>query len=90
MCVVVKIIVGARSLRMSALYLHGINAAYCLPCKPQRPRAGCYLYNACHHVCKLIGNECGHQEEKDSGGNDSSSWRTSRKDRGCAPPIGIC
>ena len=89
-CVVVEIIVGARSLETSTPQLMSrreMNAAYCLPRKPQRPRAGCYLYNAGDHVCELIWNECGHQKEKDGGGNDSPSWRTGRRYRGRAPPV---
>lgn len=90
MCVVVEIIVGARPLRMSApqlVPLCGINAAYRFPCKPQRPRAGCYLYNACYYVCELIRNERSYQEEKNGGGNDSPLWRTGGEDCGCGPPV---
>ena len=48
--------------------------AYGLLSKPQRPRAGCYLYNTSNHVRKLIRDNCRDHKEEDASGSNPPSW----------------
>lgn len=91
MRVVVEIIVGAGQLRtqVSKMFwcLDGRrkhrerskgrreDEAHSLFGNPQRPRAGCYLYNTCDHVCELVRDEARYEEQENSCGDEATPRR---------------
>lgn len=91
MRVVVEIIVGAGPLRTQVSKTSGIwmcagniksgardvgeDEAHSLFGNPQRPRAGCYLYNTCDHVCELVRDEARYEEQENSCGDEATSRR---------------